>query len=57
MAFCNLRMGWKVGQEKEGFPYTDAKSVRHLYLEPGKINLARNQMKKAELNYISKIIK
>ena len=40
----------RVGGRRKGFPYAKAKSIMQHDLGEGKINSAKNQMKKVKLN-------
>ena len=45
-----LENGLEVGGRRKGFPYAKAKSIMQHDLGEGKINSAKNQMKKVKLN-------
>ena len=45
-----LEDGLEVGGRRKGFPYANAKSIMQQDLGEGKINSAKNQMKKVKLN-------
>ena len=45
-----LQLMGRVGGRRKGFPYAKAKSIMQHDLGEGKINSAKNQMKKVKLN-------